>query len=102
MSTSELKAAAAAAVSIVTGPTIEWLEPKLPDILKNGGPLDSFSTEGGLLEGGLLERGLLEQSATEPCSFSGVRTQNITRPKRAFHTIKPKSTDMRLYVSSSE
>ncbi|XP_071016082.1 oxysterol-binding protein-related protein 11-like isoform X1 [Oncorhynchus clarkii lewisi] len=57
--------------SSLGGPTIEWLEPKLPDILKNGGPLDSFSTEGGLLEGGLLERGLLELSATEPCSFSG-------------------------------
>uniref|UniRef100_A0A8K9UUD6 Oxysterol-binding protein n=1 Tax=Oncorhynchus mykiss TaxID=8022 RepID=A0A8K9UUD6_ONCMY len=37
--------------SSLGGPTIEWLEPKLPDILKNGGPLDSFSTEGGLLEG---------------------------------------------------
>lgn len=92
MSTSELKAAAATAVSIVTGPTIEWLEPKLPDILKNGGPLDSFSTEGGLLEGGLLEL-----SASEPCSFSGVWTWNITRPKRAFHTIEPNCTDLRLY-----
>uniref|UniRef100_A0A8C7IEP2 Oxysterol-binding protein n=1 Tax=Oncorhynchus kisutch TaxID=8019 RepID=A0A8C7IEP2_ONCKI len=36
--------------SSLGGPTIEWLEPKLPDILKNGGPLDSFSTEGGLLD----------------------------------------------------
>lgn len=97
MSTSELKVVAAAAVSGVTGPTIEWLEPKLPDILKNGGPLDSFSTEGGPLEGSLLEL-----SATEPCSFSGVRTQNITRPKKAFPTIEPNCTDLRLYVSSSE
>ncbi|XP_037395264.1 oxysterol-binding protein-related protein 11 isoform X2 [Pygocentrus nattereri] len=37
------------------GPTIEWLEPKLPDILKNGGALasitkDSIKTQGTVLE----------------------------------------------------
>ncbi|XP_014007127.2 oxysterol-binding protein-related protein 11 isoform X1 [Salmo salar] len=61
------------------GPTIEWLEPKLPDILKNGGPLDSFSTEGGLLEGGLLEL-----SASEPCSFSGEEIDGEDEVEDAF------------------
>ncbi|XP_024281636.1 oxysterol-binding protein-related protein 11 isoform X1 [Oncorhynchus tshawytscha] len=70
--------------SSLGGPTIEWLEPKLPDILKNGGPLDSFSTEGGLLEGGLLERGLLELSATEPCSFSGEEIDGEDEVEDAF------------------
>uniref|UniRef100_A0A3P8YXJ6 Oxysterol-binding protein n=1 Tax=Esox lucius TaxID=8010 RepID=A0A3P8YXJ6_ESOLU len=31
--------------SSLGGPTIEWLEPKLPDLLKNGGPRGGFSTE---------------------------------------------------------
>ncbi|XP_018516679.1 oxysterol-binding protein-related protein 11 [Lates calcarifer] len=49
------------------GPTIEWLEPKLPDILKNGSSsLGSFTTEGGPLEGSRLEL-----SSPESCSFSG-------------------------------
>uniref|UniRef100_A0A8C2WQT8 Oxysterol-binding protein n=1 Tax=Cyclopterus lumpus TaxID=8103 RepID=A0A8C2WQT8_CYCLU len=49
------------------GPTIEWLEPKLPDILKNGsGSLGSFATGEGPLEGGGLEL-----SSPESCSFSG-------------------------------
>lgn len=52
-----------------TGPTIEWLEPKLPDILKNGsGSLGSFAPGGGPLEGSGLEL-----SSPESCSFSGVR-----------------------------
>ncbi|XP_013887065.1 oxysterol-binding protein-related protein 11 isoform X2 [Austrofundulus limnaeus] len=50
------------------GPTIEWLEPKLPDILKNGGSsLGSFTTGGE----GLLEGEQLELSTPESCSFSG-------------------------------
>lgn len=51
------------------GPTIEWLEPKLPDILKNGSSsLGSFTTGEGPLEGSRLEL-----SSPESCSFSGVR-----------------------------
>lgn len=50
------------------GPTIEWLEPKLPDILKNGSSsLGSFTTGEGPLGG------RLELSSPESCSFSGVR-----------------------------
>lgn len=38
------------------GPTIDWLEPKLPDILKNGSSsLGSFNTGEGPLEGARLE-----------------------------------------------
>uniref|UniRef100_A0A8D3ADE9 Oxysterol-binding protein n=1 Tax=Scophthalmus maximus TaxID=52904 RepID=A0A8D3ADE9_SCOMX len=49
------------------GPTIEWLEPKLPDILKNGSSsLGSFATGEGPLEGSCLEL-----SSPESCSFSG-------------------------------
>ncbi|XP_068165380.1 oxysterol-binding protein-related protein 11 isoform X2 [Antennarius striatus] len=49
------------------GPTIEWLEPKLPDILKNGSSsLSSFTTGEGRLEGQNLEL-----SSPETCSFSG-------------------------------
>lgn len=53
----------------MAGPTIEWLEPKLPDILKNGSSsLGSFTTGEGPLEGSRLEL-----SSPESCSFSGVR-----------------------------
>uniref|UniRef100_A0A1A7X6Q4 Oxysterol-binding protein n=1 Tax=Iconisemion striatum TaxID=60296 RepID=A0A1A7X6Q4_9TELE len=53
--------------SLGAGPTIEWLEPKLPDILKNGSSsLGSFTTEEGQLEGGRLEL-----SSPESCNFSG-------------------------------
>uniref|UniRef100_A0A3Q1IME5 Oxysterol-binding protein n=1 Tax=Anabas testudineus TaxID=64144 RepID=A0A3Q1IME5_ANATE len=53
--------------SSLGGPTIEWLEPKLPDILKNGSSsLGSFTTGEGPLEGGHLEL-----STPESCSFSG-------------------------------
>lgn len=52
-----------------TGPTIEWLEPKLPDTLKNGN-----SSLGSLTTGDIqLEEGHLEVSSPESCSFSGVR-----------------------------
>uniref|UniRef100_A0AAY5KRI2 Oxysterol-binding protein n=1 Tax=Esox lucius TaxID=8010 RepID=A0AAY5KRI2_ESOLU len=54
--------------SSLGGPTIEWLEPKLPDLLKNGGPRGGFSTG---REGGPSESSLLELSATETNSFSG-------------------------------
>ncbi|KAM3857214.1 oxysterol-binding protein-related protein 11-like [Diretmus argenteus] len=51
----------------MAGPTIEWLEPKLPDILKNGSSsLTSFVTGEGQLEGSRLEL-----STPESCSFSG-------------------------------
>lgn len=54
----------------MAGPTIEWLEPKLPDILKNGSSsLGSFTTGEGPLE-----QSRLELSSPESCSFSGVRT----------------------------
>lgn len=60
---------AALCTSSTPGPTIEWLEPKLPDILKNGSSsLGSFTAGEGLLEGGQLEL-----SSPESCSFSGVR-----------------------------
>ncbi|XP_037552225.1 oxysterol-binding protein-related protein 11 [Nematolebias whitei] len=50
------------------GPTIEWLEPKVPDILKNGSSsLGSFTTGGE----GPLEGGQLELSTPESCSLSG-------------------------------
>ncbi|XP_063322760.1 oxysterol-binding protein-related protein 11-like [Pelmatolapia mariae] len=53
--------------SSLGGPTIEWLEPKLPDILKNGSSsLGSFATGEGPLEGNRLEL-----SSPESCSFSG-------------------------------
>ncbi|XP_057686573.1 oxysterol-binding protein-related protein 11 [Corythoichthys intestinalis] len=49
------------------GSTIEWLEPKLPDILKNGS-----SSLGSLTTGeGPLEEGCLGLSSPESCSFSG-------------------------------
>ncbi|XP_026157622.1 oxysterol-binding protein-related protein 11 [Mastacembelus armatus] len=49
------------------GPTIEWLEPKLPDILKNGSSsLGSFAPEEGQLDGSHLEL-----SSPESCSFTG-------------------------------
>ncbi|XP_029927583.1 oxysterol-binding protein-related protein 11 isoform X2 [Myripristis murdjan] len=49
------------------GPNIEWLEPKLPDILKNGSSsLTSFTTGEGTLEGNRLEF-----STPESSSFSG-------------------------------
>lgn len=52
----------------MAGPTIEWLEPKLPNILKNGGgSMGSFTTEEPL------EGSRLELSTPESCSFSGVR-----------------------------
>ncbi|XP_067358871.1 oxysterol-binding protein-related protein 11-like isoform X4 [Channa argus] len=55
--------------SLGAGPTIEWLEPKLPDILKNGSSsLGNFATEEGLLQGSQLEL-----SSPESCSFSGER-----------------------------
>ncbi|KAL1021887.1 hypothetical protein UPYG_G00019320 [Umbra pygmaea] len=54
--------------SSLGGPTIEWLEPKLPDLLKNGGPLDGFSTSG---EGEPLEGSHLKLSAPETNSFLG-------------------------------
>lgn len=62
----------------MAGPTIEWLEPKLPDILKNGSSsLGSFTTGEGPLEGSRLEL-----SSPESCSFSGVRhplsSRNLT------------------------
>ncbi|XP_026886607.2 oxysterol-binding protein-related protein 11 isoform X2 [Electrophorus electricus] len=37
------------------GPTIEWLEPKLPDILKNGGTLASITKDGGKIQETALE-----------------------------------------------
>uniref|UniRef100_A0A3Q4HWY8 Oxysterol-binding protein n=1 Tax=Neolamprologus brichardi TaxID=32507 RepID=A0A3Q4HWY8_NEOBR len=53
--------------SSLGGPTIEWLEPKLPDILKNGSSsLGSFATGEGPLEGNRLEL-----SSPESCNFSG-------------------------------
>ncbi|XP_048835113.1 oxysterol-binding protein-related protein 11 isoform X1 [Brienomyrus brachyistius] len=38
------------------GPTIEWLEPKLPDLLKNGTSLPSLAAADGKTDGGPLER----------------------------------------------
>ncbi|XP_026127272.1 oxysterol-binding protein-related protein 11-like isoform X1 [Carassius auratus] len=37
------------------GPALEWLEPKLPDILKNGGTLPSITKDDGKTEGTILE-----------------------------------------------
>lgn len=55
----------------MAGPTIEWLEPKLPDLLKNGsGSLGSFTTDEGALEGNRLDL-----DSTGFSSFSGVRAQ---------------------------
>lgn len=52
----------------MAGPTIEWLEPKLPDILKNGsGSLGGFAAGEGAPEGSRLELG-----SADSCSFSGV------------------------------
>ncbi|XP_012691945.2 oxysterol-binding protein-related protein 11 [Clupea harengus] len=49
------------------GPTIEWLEPKLPDILKNGGsPLSSTKDDSSKSEGGAHEN--LEM---DTCSAAG-------------------------------
>lgn len=67
----------------MAGPTIEWLEPKLPDLLKNGsGSLGSFATEEGALEGNRLEL-----NSTEFSSFSGVRAQ---KQKRLIHRLQPR------------
>lgn len=60
----------------MAGPSIEWLEPKLPDLLKNGsGSLGSFTTDEGALEGNRLEL-----NSTEFSSFSGVRAQKQQLP----------------------
>ncbi|KAJ3584355.1 hypothetical protein NHX12_014850 [Muraenolepis orangiensis] len=55
--------------SALAGPNVEWLEPKMADLLKNGGggSLGGFSTGGD----GLQEEGRLELSSPESCSFSG-------------------------------
>ncbi|KAJ8350616.1 hypothetical protein SKAU_G00257460 [Synaphobranchus kaupii] len=47
------------------GPTIEWLGPKLPDILKNGSALPCL--EGG---DGKTDAASLERLETEPCDFA--------------------------------
>uniref|UniRef100_A0A672ML39 Oxysterol-binding protein n=1 Tax=Sinocyclocheilus grahami TaxID=75366 RepID=A0A672ML39_SINGR len=39
----------------LSGPALEWLEPKLPDILKNGGTLPSITKDDGKTEGTILE-----------------------------------------------
>ena len=51
------------------GPTIEWLEPQLPELLNNGGGLAGFPP-GGQVD---LEGSRLDLTSTESCSFSGVR-----------------------------
>lgn len=66
----------------MAGPTIEWLEPKLPDLLKNGG-----SSLGSLAAGeGPLEGGRLELSSSESCSFSRVRDRLGIQPQETRHT----------------
>lgn len=40
----------------MAGPTIEWLEPKLPDLLKNGTSLPSLAAADSKTDGGALER----------------------------------------------
>ncbi|CAL8407109.1 unnamed protein product [Arctogadus glacialis] len=55
--------------SALAGPNVEWLEPKMADILKNGGSggsLGGFSNNDGL-QG----EGRMELSTPESCSFSG-------------------------------
>ncbi|XP_061571577.1 oxysterol-binding protein-related protein 11-like [Cololabis saira] len=55
--------------SALGGPTIEWLGPKLPDILKNGSSsLGSFTAGEGDGEG---EGSRLQLSTPDSCSFSG-------------------------------
>lgn len=67
----------------MAGPTIEWLEPKLPDLLKNGsGSLGSFTTDEGTLEGNRLEL-----NSTEFSSFSGVRAQ---KQQLLIHRLQPR------------
>lgn len=39
----------------LSGPALEWLEPKLPDILKNGGTLPSITKDDSKTEGAVLE-----------------------------------------------
>ncbi|KAM9327763.1 oxysterol-binding protein-related protein 11-like isoform 2-T2 [Pholidichthys leucotaenia] len=71
------------------GPTIEWLEPKLPDILKNGSsPLGRFTTEEGQLEG---ER--LEMNSPESCSFSGEQ-EDIDAEDEVEDTFMDKEEDL--------
>lgn len=48
------------------GPAIEWLEPKIPDILKNGGTLPSITKEDGKTEA-------LERLEMDSCDIAGVR-----------------------------
>lgn len=47
-------------------PTIEWLEPKLPDVLKNGG-----SPAGIIKETSKTQEAVLESSEMEPCDLAG-------------------------------
>lgn len=71
------------------GPTIEWLEPKLPDILKNGSSsLGSFTTGEGLLEGSRLEL-----SSPESCSFSGEQ-EDIDAEDEAEDSFTDKEEDL--------
>lgn len=71
------------------GPTIEWLEPKLPDILKNGSSsLGSFTTGEGPLEGSRLEL-----SSPESCSFSGEQ-EDISADDEAEDGFSDKEEDL--------
>ncbi|KAK1876523.1 Oxysterol-binding protein-related protein 11 [Dissostichus eleginoides] len=72
----------------MAGPTIEWLEPKLPDILKNGSSLDSFTAGEGQLEGGGLEL-----SSPDSCSFSGEQ-EDIDAEDEAEDSFTDKEEDL--------
>lgn len=49
------------------GPTIEWLEPKLPDVLKNGGTLASITKDSSKMQGTAVE-----PAEMDSCDLVGV------------------------------
>lgn len=75
--------------SSTAGPTIEWLEPKLPDILKNGSsPLASFATGDAPMEGSRLEL-----STPESSTFSGVRPRETHLYETILHFFLPQKNE---------
>lgn len=55
------------------GPTIEWLEPKLPDLLKNGGSPPSLSLSLAKDDAGKPDGAVLEPLEMDSCDAVGVR-----------------------------
>ncbi|XP_067116871.1 oxysterol-binding protein-related protein 11-like [Osmerus mordax] len=74
--------------SSLGGPTIEWLEPQLPELLNNGGGM-SGSPPGDQAD---LEGSRLDLTSTESCSFSG--QEDIDEEEEAEDSFSDKEEDL--------